>query len=573
MMSRHSNWISALGLIAFAALFVSGCVPVEDQQTEMTSTTTEPSVSVVELPDVDITAQLLSDLIGTEIEYNRFRSDESIEQQAAIAAETEDYRIVEVVAQRAYNAGRFDIADRTTLLWVELTPMNAHAWWVRGVTQVATNDFDGAVDSFIKTLELSPDRQSALFSDIARAVSSATYPQLTYDMFKKIAGQFQNANAYQILVRFAVATEEDQQVIDDYLAMSYELEPHPQTAVLRFSLYLEQDKEDEAVAYIQRKINKYPDSDDLKLAYAEYFMQIGEPEKALEQLSKAATPEALQRAGRIYYRSNDLDAALDKFTEYVERSPEDTNALLSLAEIQIELGNFEDCRDTLNRITDRQFHFEKVILEARFASEVQGIDAGIRILGNLPLNNESEQIRTYIAINNLYSSAGQWVDAKLTLDEAIEIFPEDTQLRLARSFVAAELQLIELVESDIQSVLSRDSQNAAALNALGYTLTDLTDRHDEALAFIEQALELRPNDPYILDSMGWVHYRLGNFDLALEFLQKAYRLRLDPVIAAHLGEVLWSVGEKNQAKVIWQSALDIDSENETLLETVEKFTN
>ena len=155
------------------------------------------------------------------------------------------------------------------------------------------------------------------------------------------------------------------------------------------------------------------------------------------------------------------------------------------------------------------------------------------------------------------------------------LFPYTTLFRsdllYARALVAEKLDDLALHERDLRLVLKLDPKNAHALNALGYTLADRTDRFQEALKLIKRALELRPNDPFILDSMGWVHYRLGNSGDAVRFLRRALEIRTDAEISAHLGEVLWTSGKQRQAQRIWKRALGKDPDNEVLKKAISKF--
>jgi uncharacterized protein HemY len=123
----------------------------------------------------------------------------------------------------------------------------------------------------------------------------------------------------------------------------------------------------------------------------------------------------------------------------------------------------------------------------------------------------------------------------------------------------------------MRKLLVKDPENAHALNALGYTLADTTDRYEEAQSLIEQALSIRPEDPFILDSMGWVQYRLGNHSDAISYLERALTKRNDAEIAAHLGEVLWVNGEEERAREVWQLGLEQSPENDVLLNTIKKF--
>lgn len=130
---------------------------------------------------------------------------------------------------------------------------------------------------------------------------------------------------------------------------------------------------------------------------------------------------------------------------------------------------------------------------------------------------------------------------------------------------------LDILERDLLKILAEDAKNSQALNALGYTLADRTDRYDEAYGYIKQALEISPNDFYVLDSMGWVLYRQGRLDEAIEFLNKALAARNDPEIAAHLGEVLWVKGDKKAAQEVWDTALKLTPDDDKLRRVINRL--
>jgi len=137
--------------------------------------------------------------------------------------------------------------------------------------------------------------------------------------------------------------------------------------------------------------------------------------------------------------------------------------------------------------------------------------------------------------------------------------------------VAERLNRVDILETNMRRVIAMRPDNAHAYNALGYSLADRNVRLDEALALIGKALELAPEDPFILDSMGWVFYRMGRPEDALRHLERAYRVRQDPEIAAHMGEVLWAVGRRDEARRLWREARQKDPDNEALMAVVQKF--
>jgi len=158
------------------------------------------------------------------------------------------------------------------------------------------------------------------------------------------------------------------------------------------------------------------------------------------------------------------------------------------------------------------------------------------------------------------------------LGQALENNPDSPELLYDHAMAAEKIDRIDVLESNLRQVIQIKPDHAHAYNALGYTLADRNTRLQEAYTLIEQALKIAPEDPFIMDSMGWVLYRMGQHDSALVFLKRAFELRPDAEIAAHLGEVLWAAGQRDEARKIWDSALKLSPANEVLLATVKKFS-
>jgi Flp pilus assembly protein TadD len=137
--------------------------------------------------------------------------------------------------------------------------------------------------------------------------------------------------------------------------------------------------------------------------------------------------------------------------------------------------------------------------------------------------------------------------------------------------IAEKLDKLAVMEQDLRKLIQLKPDHAHAYNALGYTLADRTNRLEEAKQLVEQALKLSPDDPFIMDSMGWVFYRMGKLPDALDFLKRAFERRADPEIAAHLGEVLWVQGNRDEADKLWSTAIKRNPENEALIAVIKKF--
>jgi tetratricopeptide (TPR) repeat protein len=179
--------------------------------------------------------------------------------------------------------------------------------------------------------------------------------------------------------------------------------------------------------------------------------------------------------------------------------------------------------------------------------------------------------QSYQAEVQILQNAGRRDEAMEVLNKALAEFPDDVPLRYARALLAVTLGQLELAEADLRQIIAEQPGNAAAINALGYTLADLTERYDEAEKLILQAYELQPGDASIIDSMGWISYRLGRLVEAEQYLREAWELLGNAEIAAHLGEVLWVSGQEDEARSVWNLGVQAESDNETLVKTMQRF--
>jgi Flp pilus assembly protein TadD len=180
--------------------------------------------------------------------------------------------------------------------------------------------------------------------------------------------------------------------------------------------------------------------------------------------------------------------------------------------------------------------------------------------------------RFFLAEGEMLLEAGAGDQALQLYQDALKEIPDDTDLLYGRSLVHERLKNIGEAEADLRRILAKDKDDARAMNALGYMLVVHTSRLDEARKLVTRALEITPEDATVIDSLGWIEYRQGKVNEARTLLQKAFDKVPDPEIAAHLGEVLWVLGEKDRARKIWEGALTRDPDHRVLKETVERLT-
>jgi tetratricopeptide (TPR) repeat protein len=187
------------------------------------------------------------------------------------------------------------------------------------------------------------------------------------------------------------------------------------------------------------------------------------------------------------------------------------------------------------------------------------------------VNSAKQRLQLILLEGDLLREAQRYSDAKNFYTKVLNSMPNETSVRYARALVAEKLGDLDLLESDLNLILEQEPTNAQVLNALGYTLADRTNRYEEALQYIQRAMELEPDDAAVVDSMGWVYYRLGDYNKAIKHLRRANELSQDPEIAAHLGEVLWVSGDQQGALEIWENALKQNPDDKVLIDVMQRF--
>ncbi len=209
-------------------------------------------------------------------------------------------------------------------------------------------------------------------------------------------------------------------------------------------------------------------------------------------------------------------------------------------------------------------------IAAIFAKQGQ-LDKAVEHLQTVPFSNQEEAISMMLLEAELLDEHKRYHQAMETYDRALKLEQDNTDVLYMRAMLYEKMGKVPQLEQDLRRVLELEPNNIDALNALGYSLAEHTERYQEAYNLIKQALLLSPNDYYILDSMGWVLYKMGKYTEAITYLRKAHVLQHDPEVAAHLGEVLWKNGDQQMAKAVWKKALKAFPDDEKLRRVMQRF--
>ena len=309
---------------------------------------------------------------------------------------------------------------------------------------------------------------------------------------------------------------------------------------------------------------------------------------------------------RMLFENHRLPDALKQYEKVRQQSPTDGDVLFALALISLEQKDYA----AAHRYLDDMVRFHRRVGEAHFylgtlAEQQNDLDTALaeykqvgdgyeflpaqaRIAAILFDKGEEQNARQWlesarqkypdhydqliIVEAQLLSERGMESEVFKFLNKAVAADPQNTELLYFRAMTGERFGRLNILERDLKTIIKLNPDNADALNALGYTLTDQTDRHEEALKLIQRALQIKPNEPAYIDSLGWAMYRLKRYDKAVFELKKAYGLYPNDEVAAHLGEVLWVTGKKSEANKVWNDALQRAPDSQVLKEVIHKFT-
>lgn len=252
-------------------------------------------------------------------------------------------------------------------------------------------------------------------------------------------------------------------------------------------------------------------------------------------------------------------------------NPDLEQAYLLMSQAADLRGKSEDALRWMEMADPRH---EKLLTQsqrARLLTRLGRLPQARAVIRAIPENEPRDAALKFQAEAQILREARQWQSAYDVLKEATQRFPEDPDLLYDQAMMADRLKQHDEMERLLRTVIRLAPDNANAFNALGYTLADRGVRMDEARTLIERALTLRPADPFITDSLGWLEFKLGRHDEALRLLEQAWRARPDAEIAAHLGEVLWVKGQTDRARDIWRQGLKQERGNDTLQETLKRL--
>jgi tetratricopeptide (TPR) repeat protein len=571
----YMNRSSALFL---ALVFLSGCQSMAPVQPQTTPAPKDTAPAPEAKPQVygSFTQETLVSLLSAELAGQRNRFDIALDNYVTQAINTQDPGVSERAFRIAEYLGADQAALDTSLIWARNDRDNLEAQRAAAIQLARAGRYDDSMVYMEKVLqgqgdthfdflalsasETNPETRNALLTSFDRLL--VKYPNNGQLIFGKALLLQQNGDA-----------EASLQLLENNPPKEGEIAP----ILLRARLLQGMNRGKEALPILEKSIKKYPEDKRLRLTYARMLVEQNRMEDAKVQFSSLVQQypdddELRFSLALVCLEAKAWDEAAGYLEELIARGAHEDSAHLNLGRIHEERNDPQSALAEYAQVGPGPDFLAAQLRQADILMSNGSAAEASKRLAEARDAQPEVAVQLYLIEAETLSNNNQVDRGWQVLNQALKQYPDDLNLLYTRSMMAEKRGDLVQMEKDLRAILKREPDNAMALNALGYTLSDRTTRYAEAKELIEKAHSLNPEDPAVLDSLGWVNYRLGNLDEAERLLRQALERFPDHEVAAHLGEVLWAKGEQREARKVWSKALQDQPDSPILRSTLLRLT-
>ncbi len=568
-----NRWINIAILFSLA-----GCAATHEKAADAKTELIQHEVLTGEVDHhAEIDEEVLYLLMAAELAGQRNQYDLALDAYLQAAKRVDDPRI----AERAVKIGLFLKDERRTQealqVWLSNDPKNLGARKFAVLLAIKNADRKAAVENMNAMLTEDPAGFGAGLLEMVKLVDKEGRTQFAYDALDDLAKQhpsevevlFVQAVLASMLQNNALAQEKINQVL--------ELQPDWNKAII-FEAQLAGRRGDlgKAREYLEKAVKQAPEDVQLRKMLLEVLITTGAYEDAIRLCQnvldeKPDDGDSLFSMAVIYLQQNQPEKA-ENYLEKLLNDPDwQGQASFYLGKIELELKHPDKALAWFDKVADGNFAFDADMAAVSLLMNQKRLDEAEQRIQKMESKYPDQKLRILMGKAELYNQLGKYQEAFDALTSALKDVPDNRDVLYARALIAERLGKLDVLESDLHKILQKKPDDVGALNALGYTLVDKTNRYDEAEKYLDQALKLQPDEAVIIDSYGWLQFKRGNYDQALFYLRKAYEKQPENEIAAHMAEVLWVMGDKKEAKELFDKAYKKSPDDEYLLEFKKRF--
>lgn len=592
--------IAALGL-ALAAILAPPAQAADSRTRDATGPrmapqSRQPETEVIrlrpgQLPYVSLTADIFYRVLASEIAAQRGMYGTAATTMVGLARDTGDPRLARRGLEFQLAGGNLPGALDAARVWARLSPNDVEASSTELALAAANGQTKGLAQALRNRIDSSRDKPAAIGQALAvlsrlndRRLALRILDESLSDSVRKLPA------AHLALADVASASGDYERAAQESRA-ALAADPKSEAAAQRVLEYGSRVDPQRAQAEARAYIARNPGARKVRLMLAGQLADSGDYNGALAELQAMSrrSPEdfdLLFMQAQLAYKSGQLPQAKALLQQYLDVQNQRQRATVPgatdagaaaadahvlLARIAEDQGNYDEAIAELGRIDDATLRYSVRMRQAALRAKSGRVDDALAMIDAAGPQDEEERTLGVLTKAQILRDADRVGQAVSVLEAADRALPDTVEIKYELAMLYERQNRLADLERMLRQVIALDPDHAHAYNALGYTLADHNQRLPEALDLITQALELSPNDPFILDSMGWVKFRMGDSAAAADYLRRAYSVRPEADIAAHLAEVLWSQGKRDQATDLLRAALQKDPGNKTVQDVVKRL--
>ncbi|CAB3852998.1 Beta-barrel assembly-enhancing protease [Achromobacter animicus] len=592
--------IAALGL-ALAAIMAPPAQAADGRTRDATGPrmapqSRQPETEVIrlrpgQLPYVSLTGDIFYRVLASEIAAQRGMYGTAATTMVGLARDTGDPRLARRGLEFQLAGGNLPGALDAARVWARLAPNDVEASSTELALAAANGQTKGLAQALRKRIDSSRDKPAAIGQALAvlsrlndRRLALRILDESLSDSVRKLPA------AHLALADVASAAGDYERAAQESRA-ALAADPKSEGAAQRVLEYGSKVDPKRAQTEARTFINRNPGARKVRLMLAGQLADSGDYDAALAELQAMSrrSPEdfdLLFMQAQLAYKSGQLPQAKTLLQQYLDVQNQRQRATVPgatdagaaaadahvlLARIAEDQGHYDEAIAELGRIDDPTLRYSVRMRQAALRAKSGRVDDALAMIDSAGPQDEEERALGALTKAQILRDADRIGQAVTALEAADQALPDTVEIKYELAMLYERQNRLADLERMLRQVIALDPDHAHAYNALGYTLADHNQRLPEALDLITQALELSPNDPFILDSMGWVKFRMGDTTAAADYLRRAYSVRPEADIAAHLAEVLWAQGKRDQAMDLLRAALQKDPKNKTVQDVVKRL--
>ncbi len=536
------------------------------------------------LPKLALSEELMFKYLSSELAFQRGQAFAAYSTMLSLARASGDSRLARRAVEFAIAGSLTAEALKGAIVWHELAPRSEGAEQTLLSLQLANGRFDEAKQKLAAEFSAAtPATLPVVIANVQRQLSRVSDRTKANALFKELIEPYRDTlDAKLALAQLAMVSGDRASALREAREA---LAKYPKSEVAALMLAQVTENKTEAAKSLADFLQKNPKARDVRIAYSRMLFdqtKLSEAKKEFQTLIQQYPNDqtALYALGLLSVQTNDLKDAETYLSAYIkslggksDNERDSTQALMVLAQISEDRNDTAGALKWLEMVdaSNHTNYLGSLMKRAQLQAKSGKLSLARALLSQAEVESDDERVKLIVAEAQLLRDAGQLSDAMKLIEEAMENHKDNPDLLYEHAMLAEKAHQFDVMERSLRSIIRITPANQHAYNALGYSLAERNLRLPEAYDLIKKATELAPDDAFILDSLGWVEFRLGRLEKAEETLRRAYAMKADPEIATHLGEVLWTRGREDEAKKLWRNANSNNPKNETLKDTLQRL--